>query len=141
MFAEIVIPVDVTQIAAARRAIAVAKANVKNDGHILLLHAIAPIPSTYEDYLNEKIDSGFVSTAKKVLAELKESEQLPPSTTIRIDHGKPHRIILDCIKDADNQAIVMSSHNPKLSDIVMGSVAAHVVKHAICSVFVIRHHE
>ncbi len=141
MFAEIIVPVDVSQIAAARRAIAVAKANLTHDGHILLLHAIAPIPSTYEEYLNEKIYLGFVSTANEALAELLESEQLPQSTKIHIDTGKPYRIILDCITDADNQAIVMSSHNPKLSDVVLGSVAAHVVKHAICSVLVIRHHE
>ncbi len=52
--------------------------------------------------------------------------------------GRSYRGILDYAKEQSVDCIVISSHRPGLSDYLLGSTAARVVRHATCSVHVIR---
>ena len=51
------------------------------------------------------------------------------------------RDILDFANEAGVDLIVIASHDPGLADYLLGSVAARVVRHAHCSVFVTRNLE
>ena len=140
MFSEILVPVDISQPEASHRALDVAKTNVDEQTRIVLFHVVDPVPalSGISEVRSQIADT--VTLAKEVLHDLIREEGLPNDTEVRIARGNVHRMIVKCITDPDSQAIVMASHNPKLSDIVLGSVAAQVVKHATCSVMVVRHH-
>ncbi len=46
--------------------------------------------------------------------------------------------ILDLAERAESDLIVLASHRPGLKDYLIGANALHVVRHATCSVFVVR---
>ncbi len=52
--------------------------------------------------------------------------------------GHSSRTILDQASENSNDCIVMHSHRPSVQDYFLGSTAAHVVRHAGCSLHVIR---
>lgn len=52
--------------------------------------------------------------------------------------GPTGRTITNWAEETGVDCIVMSSHRPVMSDILLGSTAAWVVRHAQCSVHVIR---
>lgn len=139
MFKQIIVPVDLSHDDTARQAIAVAKSNLAPGGKLTLLHVIAPIPGFVVVEMGSKMPTNLDQLARTELKEVATRNQLPADTEIRVEHGSAARTILDCVTDPDRQAIVMTSHNPKFGDFLIGSVAAQVVKHAKCSVFVVRH--
>lgn len=53
-------------------------------------------------------------------------------------HEHPEHVILEECRDRDVDLVVMSSHDPRLSDHIFGSHASHIVRDAPCSVFVVR---
>lgn len=52
--------------------------------------------------------------------------------------GHTYRTIIDYAGSNDVDYIVIGSHKPGLSDYLLGSTAARVVRHAPCAVHVIR---
>ena len=57
----------------------------------------------------------------------------------RVLEGDPREVLLDTARHEGADLIVVGSHGRSgLSKLVMGSVAAHVVTHAPCSVLVVR---
>ena len=61
---------------------------------------------------------------------------LEPNVVISQDD--PTGAVLDTAEWANGDLIVIASHVPRVSDIFLGSTAAWVVRHADCSVHVIR---
>ncbi len=55
-----------------------------------------------------------------------------------IGQGTVHREILAAAKKVNADLIVMASHKPGLADYLLSANAAHVVRHAPCSVMVVR---
>ena len=55
-----------------------------------------------------------------------------------IQHGSAAAEILDYAKDKRIDCIVIASHKPGLRDYFLGATAARVVRHAACSVHVLR---
>lgn len=52
--------------------------------------------------------------------------------------GKAYEKILDAAHKAGSDLIVIGAHNPDLHDFLLGPNAARVVRHAKCSVYVVR---
>lgn len=52
--------------------------------------------------------------------------------------GKVYEQILRVAEEADSSLIVVGSHEPGLRDYLIGSNAAKIVRHAHCSVYVVR---
>ena len=61
-----------------------------------------------------------------------------PFITPKIVEGHVHRTIVDFAAEHQVDCIIMGSHKPGLSDYLLGSTAARVVRHAQCSVHVYR---
>lgn len=55
-----------------------------------------------------------------------------------VAQGSVHREIIAAAEKAGADLIVMASHKPTITDYVLGANAAHVVRHAACSVMVVR---
>ena len=55
-----------------------------------------------------------------------------------VGHGTIYEEILRAAKECKADLIVMASHRPELQDYLLGPNAARVVRHANCSVMVIR---
>ena len=52
--------------------------------------------------------------------------------------GSTHREIRAAAEEIDADLIVIGSHDPRWSDSIIGSNAAHVALHSDCSVYVVR---
>lgn len=57
---------------------------------------------------------------------------------VQVEAGDPKKRIINSADAQNVQLIVLASHNPRNSDIIFGSVAAYVVRHAHQSVLVVR---
>ena len=52
--------------------------------------------------------------------------------------GKAYEEILHAAREAGSDLIVIGSHRPELRDYLLGPNAARVVRHSVCSVYVVR---
>ena len=68
------------------------------------------------------------------------TEALPdvPVTEAVVGHGSIYQEILRVAGEVEADLIVMASHRPELQDYLIGPNAARVVRHAGCSVMVVR---
>lgn len=55
-----------------------------------------------------------------------------------VAQGNVYRAIMDAAEKIKADLIVMASHKPTITDYLLGANAAHVVRHAGCSVMVVR---
>jgi len=59
-------------------------------------------------------------------------------TTVVMRRGEPAREIIAYAEEVGADCIIVGSHKPELQDYLLGSTAARVVRHAPCSVHVLR---
>jgi len=78
-----------------------------------------------------------VAQARAELAGLARSK-LPFETQVLVAYGTPYSEILDAAQGVECSLIVMASHRPEFQDYLLGPNAARVVRHAKCSVMVVR---
>jgi nucleotide-binding universal stress UspA family protein len=77
---------------------------------------------------------GATAEFKKIAA----AQELPATTQVLVREGHVYHTILSVARDVGADLIVIASHNPVMADYLLGSVAARVVRHAHCSVLVLR---
>lgn len=103
---------------------------------ITAVTVIEPIPS----YIGMQMSpEDYSETAgERAMAELRHfAGDLSEVRTVVL-HGKPGSEIVDYAERHNVDCIVLASHKPGLSDYFLGSTAARVVRHAPCSVHVMR---
>jgi universal stress protein F len=106
------------------------------DGTVSALHVISPPPSYVVAEIPMDILQNRVTKAEEDLREL--AERYGCSDTM-VCEGSPAAEIMDYAEKIDADLIVLHSHDPDLSDYFLGSVAGRVVRHAHCSVHIVRH--
>ncbi len=89
------------------------------------------IPPDYGPSIEETAGPEAMRKLRSFLGEQSEIR-----TFVR--HGKAAHEIIHHAKEHDVGCIVIASHQPELSDYLLGSTAARVVRHAPCSVLVLR---
>ena len=140
MFKKILVPVDLAELDFARPALDAALSIARTDGATLrLLNVLQLLPAMMAEYLPADFDEIQQKNATEALARLAGSLDLHPaniSATVRI--GPVHHEVLEEAKAFGADLIVMSSHDPGLRTYFIGSNAAQVVRHAHCSVMVVR---
>ena len=134
---KIVIPVDLSHQESAETALSHAR-QFDADASFILLHVMPHIPEYYATNIPSDVLSSQSDNARKALREFAERNGIFNETQIVLREGPPGREILDYAEDTQSDLIVMASHDPKWGDMFLGSVAAFVVRHAHCSVFVVR---
>lgn len=133
MTEKILLPVDLAQAEVWKKAIdeAIAMARRRKAE----LHVLWVVPSV-ERNLNAMPED----KQPKLTAFV--AQRFPDDVTVR-GHlrsalGAPHREIRKVAEELGASVIVMGSHNPRFTDVLMGSNASHVTLHARCSVYVVR---
>lgn len=110
-----------------------------NDGKITLLYI--------NEYKANKVnslrdDSENISHNNEEIAKLEEIAKihnLPKSqTNLLIKSGSVHREILATAKNMNADAIVMMATRPGIGSYFISSTSERVIRHADCSVFVVR---
>jgi nucleotide-binding universal stress UspA family protein len=109
-----------------------------SDGTLILLNVMPSLP-TYmaAEVPDDMIERSRVHTTH-ALDRLLQEKGMPATTRVVVREGHPGREILEYAQEIAADLIVMASHDPGASTYVFGSVAAYVVRHAHCSVYVVR---
>ena len=141
MYQRILLPIDLVDPDLARPAIedAVTMAKASPGSVIRLVHIIPVMPAMLTEYVSPDFDARQREVSLEALEALAKTigiEAGRTSTTVR--QGTVHQQILEEATDFDADLIVMSSHRVGMRTYFLGSQAAHVVRHAACSVLVVR---
>lgn len=106
------------------------------EGEIHLFHALEPIPKHILSEMPEEVASKSRTFAEEGLAKLVAEHGCADGA---LREGPPSSEILAYAEEINADLIVLHSHDPDLSDYFLGSVASRVVRHAHCSVHIVRH--
>jgi len=140
MFKTILVPVDIEDVETARpaldRAVALADAS---GGTVRLIYVRSLVPMAYMEFVPPDFDAAQQQDVTKRLAALADGVSLPKERVSSVvTLGSVYH---DVLKEADEigaDLIVVGSHRPTMATYLLGSNAASIVRHAKCSVLVIR---
>lgn len=140
MFKTILVPIDLSDLDVASPAIEAAVRMAEWSGAALRLVNVQQIlPATYMDYVPSDFDTQQREWATSELKKIALKVALPQervSTAVRIGGIYPE--ILAEAEEWGADLIVIGSHRPAMSTYLLGSNAKTVVRHAKCSVLVVR---
>ena len=135
MYKNILVPISFDQARDAAGAIEAAQALLTEGGHITLIHVIEHIP----DYAASYLPSNFMTEKRKHIEDdLDKVVKAVPGASGVVVTGHAGRTILDWAEKQKSDCIVIASHRPGMQDLLLGSTAAKVVRHAACAVHVLR---
>ena len=135
MYKSILIPVDLANVTTVNSAIDHASAHSSNS-KITLLNVVEDIPSWAVVELPRGIVDKSVQSSLEKLEALAESASIEVEVEVRVGHA--YKTILEVAKEKSAELIIVASHQPELQNYFLGSTAAKVVRHATCSVLVVR---
>jgi nucleotide-binding universal stress UspA family protein len=107
------------------------------------LHVMTVVPAFGLPMVGQFFPEGFEARMRAEAGKHLEefcAAHLPPDLAARriVAEGKIYQEILRAAGTIEADLIVMGSHRPELSDYLLGPNAARVVRHAPCSVMVVR---
>ncbi len=140
MFKKILVPVDPNELEFAKPAIAAAANLVAQSGGDVMLIGVLPVMNGYvSEYLPADFEAGFEKDTETRIRALGIAGGIDPAKlTIRLRTGSVYHEVIDEAKESGCDAIVVTSHRPQMSTYLLGSNAAKIVRHATCSVLVLR---
>ncbi|WP_299351845.1 universal stress protein [uncultured Shimia sp.] len=135
MYDHVLVPVSFDDDRNATQSLEIARKMVSASGRITLLHVMEQIPSYAVNYVPE----GFHDNAKVAIAASMDAMagDIGNAESVVVE-GHSGRTILDWAEENGPDLIVIASHRPGLQDYFLGSTASQVVRHAQCSVHVLR---
>ena len=136
MYSSILIPVDLANVANVNGLIDHAASHSAGDAKITLLYVVEEVPSWAQVELPSGTLDKSVQSAVAQLKSLASSASIDVGVEVRVGH--PYKTILEAAREQGAELIIVASHQPELQDYFLGSTAAKVVRHAKCSVLVVR---
>jgi nucleotide-binding universal stress UspA family protein len=141
MYKKILIPIDHDAPEIVERSLGVAQALANADGgaQLRLINVQPLVPVSLLGYLPPSFDEDMQKEAEKKLAEISGKLSCPSearSTVVR--YGAVYPEVLAEAEDWGADLIIVGSHRPGMATYLLGSSAAAIVRHAKCSVLVVR---
>lgn len=140
MYKTILVPVDLADPETAQPALDRAAAMAESSGGTLrLVHVRSLLPVTYMEFVPPQFDEGQQEDAEERLAEIAARVPLPAervSAAVRL--GSVYNEVLEEADKTGADLIVVGSHRPTMATYLLGSNASTIVRHARCSVLVVR---
>jgi len=140
MMKNILVPVDLAEIETSEHAIKIAtELATASGGTIRLLYVRSILPVTYMEFVPPAFDEEQVEETMAALKKVASEINFPPeriSVAVRI--GAVYNEVLDEVEQKGIDLVVIGSHRPTMATYLLGSNAATIVRHAKCSVLVIR---
>ncbi|MBT5570041.1 MAG: universal stress protein [Alphaproteobacteria bacterium] len=141
MYKSILLPIDLEDPASMAHALTTAVEYAQAFGAKLQVMTVVP------DFGMSVVGSFFPDDfADKAIAETNTrlhsfvSQNVPESVDVRhvVSHGRIYEEIISQANELNADLIVMTAHNPDVSDYLLGSNAARVARHAKQSVLIVR---
>jgi nucleotide-binding universal stress UspA family protein len=140
MFKMILVPVDLSEPDMTQLAIGAAMSLAKTGDVRLRLVNVQPlVPVAFVDYIPPNFDEEMREAAERDLVDLAAKVDLPKervSSIVRF--GAVYPEVLAEAEDCGADLIVIGSHRPTMATYLLGSNAKTIVRHAKCSVLVVR---
>ena len=140
IYKSLLVPVDLAEPELAQPAIDAAAGFAKaGDGRLRLITVLSLIPVTFMEFVPADFDSLQEERAKQALADLAAKTGLPAdrvSTAVRLGDVYPE--VLAEVDHWKADLVIVGSHRPAMSTYLLGSNATRIVRHALCSVLVVR---
>jgi nucleotide-binding universal stress UspA family protein len=141
MYKDILLPIDLNNVETQEKAVQTAIELAKSFGARLHVMTIVPdfgvgvVSTFFPDDYEEKA----VAAADAALHDF-VNQRLPGDIKVQhiVAHGTIYEEILAFAGKTKVDLILMASHRPELSDYLIGPNASKVVRHAECSVLVVR---
>jgi nucleotide-binding universal stress UspA family protein len=140
MFKTLLVPVDLAEVDTARpaleRAVSLAHAS---QGTVRLVYVRSLLPVTYMEFVPPTFETEQQGDAEAKLAKIAAGIALPEdrvSAVVRL--GSVYNELLQEAESTGADLIVIGSHRPTMATYLLGSNASAVVRHAKCSVLVVR---
>jgi len=135
MYENLLVPVSFEPDRNAEEALDIAQALAADDADIVLLHVVEQIPPYAAAYLPR---DHFEQARERIAEALGRLAEGVPRARVEVISGHAGRSIVDWATEHRVDCIVITSHRPGMSDLLLGSTAAQVVRHAPCAVHVVR---
>lgn len=141
MYRHILLSLDLAQPETQRKATETAVSLAQTFGAVL--HLITVVPdfgmSIVGGFFPKDQEKQALEHARQALHRYGD-EMVPGGIKLQhiVGHGRVYEEILRCAREVSVDLIVMASHHPGLQDYLLGPNAARVVRHASCSVLVVR---
>ncbi|HEY8160953.1 universal stress protein [Methylocystis sp.] len=141
MYNKILVPVDLAEPEMTKMAIdaALALAKTSADAQLRIVNVQALVPVAFVDYIPPNFDEEMRQAAERDLTDIAAKVDLPRervSSTVRF--GAVYPEVLAEAEDWGADLIVAGSHRPTMATYLLGSNAKTIVRHAKCSVLVVR---
>jgi|SRR5690606_17635674 universal stress protein F len=136
MYNAILVPIHLGHKDRFRPMLDVARKLAAENARIILLTVVEEIPSYIMSQLPADIATKSLESATEELKAVARQYDLRAELDVR--SGNASRAILETAEEKGVDLIVIASHRPGWEDYLIGSTAARVVRHAECSVHVIR---
>ncbi len=141
MYHDILLTVDLNDETSWAKALPAAIEEAKGSGATLHVVSIFPdfgmpvVGGFFPDDFEEK---ALADVADKLVAFC--GENVPSEIEVKniVRHGNVYKEILEIAGEIGCDLIVIGAHRPELKDYLLGPNAARVVRHANCSVLVVR---
>jgi nucleotide-binding universal stress UspA family protein len=140
MYKRIILAVDLAEDGSAPKGLTQALEVVKaGAGELRLVNVQPVIPATFMEYVPADFDEEQAARARETLVEIVKGLDLPSErkSSVARAGGIYHELLQEAAEwKAD--LIVVGSHRPVMADYLLGSNATTIVRHAPCSVLVVR---
>jgi nucleotide-binding universal stress UspA family protein len=139
MYKRIVLAVDLLEPTPSPKGLAQAIELAKTGGELRLVNVQPVMPATFMEYVPVDFDAEQEKRAKEALDVILGGIDLPAERKSAATRaGGIYHELLEEATEWDADLIVVGSHRPVMSDYLLGSNAKTIVRHAQCSVLVVR---
>jgi universal stress protein F len=140
MYKRIVLAVDLLEPTSSPKGLTQAVELAKTgDGELRLVNVQPVMPATFMEYVPVDFDAEQEKRAKEGLDVILGGIDLPAERKSAATRaGGIYHELLEEATEWDADLIVVGSHRPVMSDYLLGSNAKTIVRHAQCSVLVVR---
>lgn len=135
MYRNVMIPIALEHTEGLEDSLQVARALLADGGEVWLLHVIEEMPGYMTGEMPQELIASSHEAARRELARIAEAHG---GIEARSVVGHAGRTIIDEASKGGVDCVVLRSHIPEFADYFLGSTSARVVRHAPCSVMVIR---
>lgn len=139
MFRSILVPVDLDEPSSWTRALPVATELCDKFGAALAVATVIPdVRLALEAQWSSISFREIVDTAKGALDALADTIERPDAVGRYVETGGVYAGVLAVAERIGADLIVLAAHRPAMRDFLLGTNASRVVRHARCSVLVVR---
>ena len=136
MYKTILVPIDMSHVVEGKANINLAAQHAADGAKIILLNVVEEIPTWAAAQLPADIIDQSFDAVRNDMKAIANASGMKMEVEVRAGHS--YNTILDVAKENNVDLIIIASHRPGFQDYFLGSTAAKVVRHADCSVMVVR---